>query len=182
VDLTPLEWESPRAAVSLLGAFVSTTIDGATVTIRLTEVEAYRGRDDPASHAHRGPTRRNQPMFGASGTIYIYLSYGIHWCMNVVTGMEGDPQGVLLRGGTVVDGVATAMKRRSRLDHLADGPGKLGQALAINGDLSGSLLNAGSVALTGLDTIQDGYTATARIGISQAKDRLWRFVTNSSAR
>lgn len=175
-----MERESPEAAVSLLGAMVSTTIDGATVTIRLNEVEAYRGRDDPASHAHRGLTPRNQPMFGPAGTIYIYLSYGMHWCMNIVTGQEGDPQGVLLRGGTVVDGATIAEKRRDRRDHLADGPGKLGQALGINGDFSGVLVNKGPVTLSGLDTIHGAYVATSRIGISSAKDRLWRFVASPS--
>lgn len=159
---------------------MSTTIDGATVTIRLDEVEAYRGRDDPASHAHRGLTRRNQPMFGPAGTIYIYLSYGIHWCMNVVTGKEGDPQAVLLRGGTVVDGTTIVEKRRGRRDHLADGPGKLGQALGVNAELSGSSLNEGPVTLSGLNTIQGAYTATPRIGISTAKDRPWRFVASAS--
>ena len=175
-----MEQESPEAAVSLLGALVSTTIDDATVTIRLNEVEAYRGRDDPASHAHRGRTQRNQPMFGPAGTIYIYLSYGIHWCMNIVTGKEGDPQGVLLRGGTVIDGTTVVEKRRDRRDHLADGPGKLGQALGINGDLSGVLLNKGPVTLSSLDTIHGAYVATPRIGISSAKDRLWRFVATTS--
>ena len=175
-----MEQESPEAAVSLLGALVSTTIDGATVTVRLNEVEAYRGHDDPASHAHRGRTQRNQPMFGPAGTLYIYLSYGIHWCMNIVTGKEGDPQGVLLRGGTVIDGTAVVEKRRDRRDHLADGPGKLGQALGINGDLSGVLLNKGPVTLSSLDTIHGAYVATPRIGISSAKDRLWRFVATTS--
>ena len=177
-----MKQESPEAAVSLLGALVSTTIDGATVTIRLNEVEAYRGHDDPASHAHRGRTPRNQPMFGPPGTIYIYLSYGVHWCMNIVTGKKGDPQGVLLRGGTVVTGTTVAEKRRDRNDHLADGPGKLGQALGINGDLSGMLLNEGPVTLTCLDTIDGAYTVTPRIGISSAKDRLWRFVANTADR
>jgi DNA-3-methyladenine glycosylase len=121
-------------------------------------------------------------MFGPAGTIYIYLSYGIHWCMNVVTGKEGDPQGVLLRGGTVVEGTTIVEERRARRDHLADGPGKLGQALGINGDLSGVLLNNGPVTLSCLDTIQGAYTVTPRIGISRAKDRLWRFVANSSGR
>jgi DNA-3-methyladenine glycosylase len=172
--------ESPQAAVSLLGAVVGTTIEGISVSIRLTEVEAYRGNDDPASHAHRGRTNRNDPMFGPAGTIYIYLSYGIHWCMNIVTGHEGDPQGVLLRGGIVVDGVEAVTIRRGRHDHLADGPGKLGQALAINGDLSGIVLNRGPVSLWDLDTIEDAFVATPRIGISRAKERLWRFVATKS--
>ena len=175
-----MEQESPDAAISLLGAVVSTTINAASVSIRLGEVEAYRGRDDPASHAHRGPTDRNEPMFGPAGTIYIYLSYGIHWCMNIVTGPVGDPQGVLLRGGTVVDGLETATRRRGRGDHLADGPGKLGQALGINGELSGGMLNSGLVSLSGLDTVNSDYSATTRIGISRAKDRLWRFVATTT--
>jgi DNA-3-methyladenine glycosylase len=177
-----LSQESPEAAVSLLGAVVGTTIDGISVSIRLNEVEAYRGNDDPASHAHRGRTPRNNPMFGPAGTIYIYLSYGIHWCMNIVTGHEGDPQGVLLRGGIVVDGIDAVTRRRGRGDHLADGPGKLGQALGINGDLSGLLLNHGPVSLCGLDTIQGAYVATPRIGVSRARERLWRFVATPSTR
>ncbi len=172
--------ESPQAAVSLLGAIVSTTIDGNSVSIRLNEVEAYRGSDDPASHAHRGRTSRNDPMFGPPGTIYTYLSYGIHWCMNIITGQEGDAQGVLLRGGIVVDGIDAATRRRGRDDHLADGPGKLGQALGISGDMSGFTLNQGPVSLQGLGTIQDAFVATPRIGISRAKERLWRFVSTES--
>ena len=74
-------------------------------------------------------------MFGAPGTIYIYHSYGIHWCMNFVTGSHGDPQGVLLRGGRVIRGLDTVNRRRGRTDHLTDGPGKLGQAFGITGDL-----------------------------------------------
>lgn len=166
--------------MSLLGAVVGTCIDGASVSIRLNEVEAYRGNDDPASHAYRGRTRRNGPMFGPPGTIYVYLSYGIHWCMNIVTGQEGDPQGVLLRGGVVVDGVEGATQRRGRENHLADGPGKLGQALGINGDLSGFTLNQGPVSLSGLDTVHDAFMATPRVGISLAKERLWRFVATST--
>jgi DNA-3-methyladenine glycosylase len=152
------------------------------VSVRLEEVEAYRGRDDPASHAHRGRTPRNSPMYGPAGMVYIYLSYGIHWCMNIVTGLEDDPQGVLLRGGAVLGGVETVKYRRARSDHLTDGPGKLGQALGINRSHSGIMINEGLVSLTGLDTIGDAFVASPRIGISQAKDRPWRFTATTGSR
>lgn len=165
----------------MLGAVVRTSIGGESVSIRLNEVEAYRGHDDPASHAHSGRTPRNSPMYGPPGTIYIYLSYGIHWCMNFVTGREGDPQGVLLRGGAVVEGTDTVKRRRGRDDHLCDGPGKLGQALGIDGYLSGVMLNEGPVSVSGLDTVRGAFDATPRIGISSAKDRPWRFVATGGS-
>lgn len=164
----------------MLGSVVTTTVNRVSVSVRLNEVEAYRGRDDPASHAYRGRTRRNAPMYGSAGVIYVYLSYGIHWCMNIVTGHENDPQAVLLRGGVVVEGVDAAMNRRRRSDHLADGPGKLGQALGVTGELSGVLLNTGPVSIAGLGAVQDDYIATPRIGISRAKSRRWRFVAHTS--
>jgi DNA-3-methyladenine glycosylase len=115
-------------------------------------------------------------MFGPAGTVYIYRSYGIHWCMNFVTGEEGEPQGVLLRSGQVVEGLDTVERRRARSDHLTDGPGKLGQALGITGALSGSMLNEGPISLTGLGTVLQPDCTTPRIGISKAKERPWRFV------
>jgi DNA-3-methyladenine glycosylase len=171
-----LERESPEAALSLLGAVVTTSIGGASVSIRLNDVEAYRGRDDPASHAYRGRTQRNSPMYGPAGTVYIYLSYGIHWCMNIVTGPEDDPQAVLLRGGVAIAGIETVENRRARTDHLADGPGKLAQALGVDGALSGVRLGNGPISLANLDGSKGAHTSTPRIGISHAKDRLWRFV------
>ena len=115
-------------------------------------------------------------MFGAAGTVYIYRSYGIHWCMNFVTGDDGDPQGVLLRGGQIIDGIDAAVARRGRSDHLADGPGKLGQALGITGDLSGSFLGGGPISLSNLGTAADSFEASPRVGISKAVERPWRFV------
>ena len=115
-------------------------------------------------------------MFAAHGTVYIYRSYGIHWCMNFVTGTQGDPQGVLLRAGQVAQGLNVVKRRRGRSDHLTDGPGKLGQAFGISGDLSGTLLNSGPIAVNGLGSVTEPDLVTERIGISKAKDRPWRFL------
>jgi DNA-3-methyladenine glycosylase len=163
-------------APRLLGARIATKVSGARVEIVINEVEAYCGAEDPASHAYRGETARNAPMFGPPGTIYVYRSYGIHWCVNIVTGEIGEPQAVLIRGGHVVDGIDTVVTRRGRSDHIADGPGKLAQALAIDGSASGSMLSTDGIALVVDSEDSPPYATTPRIGISQAKDRPWRFV------
>ena len=116
----------------LLGCVLWTDFGGRTA-VRITEVEAYGGHDDPASHAFRGRTPRNGSMFESAGTLYVYRSYGIHWCANVAVGRQGDGQAVLVRGGVVTDGHSTVLQRRGRADHLTDGPGKLTQALGITG-------------------------------------------------
>ena len=163
-------------APSLLGATITTGIGQGLVSVEIDEVEAYGGIDDPASHASTSRTKRNEPMFGPAGTLYIYRSYGIHWCVNIVTGGADDPQAVLIRGGVVSAGAALAVERRGRSDHLADGPGKLCQALAIDGSMSGSVIGSGPVTFI-LSTGLPDYEATPRIGISRATERPWRFVT-----
>ena len=166
-------------APRLLGARITTSVDGNRVEIVINEVEAYCGGADPASHAYRGETARNAPMFGPPGTIYVYRSYGIHWCVNIVTGEIGDPQAVLIRGGDVVSGIDTVVKRRGRSNHLADGPGKFAQALAIDGTASGTMLSHDGIALTVDTENPPAYITTPRIGISRATDRPWRFVSTA---
>lgn len=126
-------------APRLLGGHLTTEIEGNVVTVRLTEVEAYHGLGtgdivDPGSHARMGRTARNATMWGEPGHLYVYLSHGIHSCVNVVCGPEGFAGGVLLRGGEVIDGEDAAFARRpaarSTRD-LARGPGRLGQALGL---------------------------------------------------
>lgn len=110
------------------------------VTLRLTEVEAYWGSNDPGSHGYRGPTPRTEVMFGPPGHLYVYRSYGIHWCANVVVGTKGECAAVLLRAGEVVDGVDLASSRRpgaSKRD-LARGPGRLTKALGLTGEDDGA--------------------------------------------
>jgi DNA-3-methyladenine glycosylase len=166
---------SLEAAPLLLGRRLETRIDGVLTAVVLTEVEAYMGADDPASHAYRGPTDRNGAMFGPPGTLYVYRSYGIHWCMNVTCGSEGVPMAVLLRGGVIVDGHDEIERRRGRSDHLTDGPGKLCQALAVTGHDDGTSVLEGPIRLG--DRVVDGEVVTTpRIGISRATERPWRFV------
>lgn len=176
MDLSFLAEDSPSAAIGLLGAVITSIVGDETVSLRLNEVEAYLGRDDPASHAYRSRTTRNEPMYGPAGTVYVYRSYGIHWCMNLVTARVDEPQAVLLRGGSVVEGTNTVIERRGRSDHLADGPGKLTQALGVTGSDSGSKLGAGRVSITCLPASEPAYTITPRIGISAGVDALLRFV------
>lgn len=163
------------AARQLLGWRLRTEFGGTQTEVVLTEVEAYAGLDDPASHAYRGPTKRNDSLFGAPGMLYVYLSYGIHWCMNVVIGDEETPNAVLLRGGEPVEGLETMVSRRGRADHVADGPGKLTQALGVTGEDDGADLSHGPVLLIPGES-QGTVTSTPRIGITKAADWPWRFV------
>ncbi|SES49611.1 DNA-3-methyladenine glycosylase [Pedococcus cremeus] len=122
-------------APALLGAMIS----HAGVTIRLTEVEAYAGEKDPGSHAFRGPTPRTQVMFGRAGHLYVYFTYGMHWCANVVTGTEGEASAVLLRAGEVVDGHEVAAERRAGIAERdwARGPARLASTLGLDGTQTG---------------------------------------------
>ncbi len=167
-------------AQRLLGARVRTTFKGAVTEVMLTEVEAYAGADDPASHAYRGETARNKAMFGPPGTLYVYRSYGLHWCMNVVVGEQGLPHAVLLRGGEITEGVGTIERRRKRRDNLTNGPGKLCEALGVTGEHDGTSVVDGPVRLfPGALPGGRSVLATPRIGISKAADEPWRYVAVS---
>jgi DNA-3-methyladenine glycosylase len=128
-----------EVAPLLLGAHLTTVVEGETVTVRLTEVEAYHGRGtgsqpDPGSHARMGPTPRNATMWGEPGHLYVYLSHGIHSCINVVCGPEGVAGGILLRGGEIVEGEDAAFRRRPAARSARDlgrGPGRLGDAVGL---------------------------------------------------
>jgi DNA-3-methyladenine glycosylase len=132
-------------APELLGCHVS----HAGVTVRLTEVEAYDGSNDPGSHAFRGPTARTQVMFGEPGRLYVYFTYGMHWCANVVCGSVGAASAVLLRAGEVVEGLEVAESRRAgviRRD-LARGPARLAMTLALGREQNGLDISANDSAL-----------------------------------
>jgi DNA-3-methyladenine glycosylase len=161
-----------EVAPALLGAHL--THGG--VTVRLTEVEAYDGPDDPASHAYRGLTARNAVMFGPAGRLYVYFSYGMHWCCNVVCGPDGRASAVLLRAGEVVDGIRVARERRGgRRDvELARGPANLTQALGIQRHQDG--LDLTHHLTLGASPVPSERIATGpRVGVSLAHDVPWRF-------
>jgi DNA-3-methyladenine glycosylase len=153
---------------------------------RIVEVEAYRGTDDPASHGHRGPTPRTEVMFGPPGHLYVYFSYGMHWCANVVTGPTGECGAVLIRALEPLTGVEEMYRRRPRARRdrdLCSGPAKLCAALGISAEHGGSDLCGGTVGLAVVDDgtpAPDPPTATTRIGISRAADLPWRFVAPGS--
>lgn len=136
-------------APSLLGALLTSTLGGARVTVRITEVEAYEGADDPASHAYRGRTARNSVMFGPPGGVYVYRHMGLHYCMNLTCGTEGVATAVLIRAGEVIDGTESAWQRRNATGvcrvprDLARGPARLTVALAVTGQHNGIDINAG---------------------------------------
>jgi DNA-3-methyladenine glycosylase len=141
---------STEVAPALLGATLVSTVGGALVAVRLTEVEAYMGEQDPGSHAFRGRTPRTAVMFGPAGHLYVYFTYGMHWCVNVVCGPEGSASAVLVRAGEVVQGLDAARARRPaarRDDDLARGPARLASALGIDGTLDGSDLCAPSTPI-----------------------------------
>ncbi len=144
-----LSADSLAVAPLLLGAHLSVRDGEGTVTVRLTEVEAYDGANDPGSHAYRGLTPRTEVMFGPPGRLYVYFTYGMHWCANVVCGQDGRASAVLLRGGEVVEGVELARSRRpaARRDaDLARGPARMAQALGLSGEDNGLVLERGGRA------------------------------------
>lgn len=171
--------EAPEeAAPLLLGADLVSHVGDSEVRVRINEVEAYKGADDPASHAHKGETVHNASMFRKPGTLYVYRSYGIHTCANTAAGPEGVGWGILIRGGEVIDGRHVALKRRGRSTDLANGPGKLCQALGISLDLNGTdLLDPSSIVRLEEGERPEMVMATPRIGISKAIDLPWRFVS-----
>lgn len=169
VDLDgPVLSVAPR----LLGA----VLRHGAVAVRLTEVEAYDGPNDPGSHAYRGQTRRNAVMFGPAGRLYCYFTYGMHVCCNVVCGPEGSPSAVLLRAGEVVDGIEVARERRpgAKDRDLARGPARLCKALGIELGHDGTDLSNGPITLEPGEPVATVSTGP-RVGLRGAPERPWRF-------
>ena len=140
------------------------------VAVRLTEVEAYLGADDAASHAFRGKTDRNAAMFGPPGRLYVYLSYGIHLAGNIVCAPLGVGQGCLMRAGEIVEGIDIARARRGDVPdwRLASGPGNLGKALGLELADNGSIIDFEPAHAV-------EYSTSARVGISKNADAPLRF-------
>jgi DNA-3-methyladenine glycosylase len=196
------ERDAPDLAVELLNKLLVTQIGGVRCTGRIVEVEAYTS-DDPASHTFNGITDRNAVMFGPPGHLYVYLSYGIHSCANVVAGSDGDGQAVLLRALEPIDGVEAMIARRSgRRRELANGPGKLCQAMGIglrHGGLdllhdagvdAGTRDGVGNSLATevgAIAVVDDGTPPPTdpivgpRVGISKGVETPWRFRTPAAS-
>jgi DNA-3-methyladenine glycosylase len=190
-DILPRDFfdrQSVAVAPDLLGCLLSHQTAEGLVTVRLTEVEAYLGESDPASHAFRGRTARNAVMYGPPGHAYVYFTYGMHFCVNLVCQPEGHPSAVLLRAGQVVGGVPLAAERRSQRSRsgavprerdLARGPALLCEALGIDRSHNGADVCTPGSGLRVLAPAKPvpaaGIAAGPRVGVSRAADVAWRF-------
>lgn len=181
IDRKLLSRPALQVAPALLGATLVSSVGGAEVRVRITEVEAYEGSLDAASHAYRGPTKRNAVMFGEAGRLYCYFVYGMHWCANVTCGQPGTAAAVLLRAAEILDGEPVAQARtKAPLSpaKLASGPARLARVLGLAGEHTGlDLLDPGSpVRLTGLASPSPAdYRTGPRVGVAAAAEHPWRF-------
>jgi DNA-3-methyladenine glycosylase len=164
-------------APALLGRLlVHESAEGRTAG-RIVEVEAYCGRQDPGSHAYRGSTPRNEVMFGPPGHLYVYFTYGMHYCSNVVCENEGVAGAVLLRAVEPVEGIDLMAARRGSEDprNLARGPARLCQAFGIERALNGADLAGGPVWVEGRPRLRGALRTSTRIGVREGSDVDWRF-------
>lgn len=153
-----------------------------TLSGKIVEVEAYRGAKDPASHAYHGKTKRNEVMFHQGGCLYVYFTYGMHFCANIVTGKKDVGEAVLIRALQPVTGIEVMKKNRrftkgARSTHnLTNGPAKLCQAFGVEGKENGTDLLGDKIFLIGGESIPKSYIGTStRVGISRGKEKRWRF-------
>jgi DNA-3-methyladenine glycosylase len=177
-------------ARSLLGKFLVRHFRGNRLVGRIVETEAYRGTIDPAAHSYRGKTKRNEVMFRGGGRLYVYFTYGMHFCANVVTGPAESGEAVLIRAVEPIEGINIMVKNRygpGRLpdiipQHLTDGPAKLCEALSIRQAQNGTDLLGDEIYILDAPAMGRSKVGTStRIGISQGKDKLWRFSVKGSS-
>lgn len=175
-DFAFLEGAASEAAPRLLGCILERRLKGQTIRVKIVETEAY-DQTDVASHSYKGKTRRTEVMFGQAGHLYVYFTYGMHYCCNIVVGEEGYGAAVLIRAVEPIQGNEIIEMNRGRIGVVAtNGPAKLCQALVINKEMNGHDLSEGELKLVVEPMIgSDAITRTTRIGISQGKDVPWRF-------
>ena len=168
--------KASEVAPRLLGCVLERELDGKRVRVRIVETEAY-DETDAASHSYKGRTPRTDIMFGPSGHLYVYFTYGMHYCCNVVTGPEGEGSAVLIRAVEPIEGEEFMEERRPVSGiNLTNGPAKLCQALGINKDMNGHDLRESPLKLIIEPALKANAITTARrIGISQEKEKMWRF-------
>jgi len=179
--MNELKDTAPAVARRLLGSYLERTIDGHRIVARIVETEAY-DETDAASHSFKGRTPRTDVMFGPAGHLYVYFTYGMHYCCNVVTGKEGEGAAVLIRAVEILEGEQYDLRPGTGIN-LGNGPAKLCQALGIDKDLNGHALTLSPLRLLLQDPVADTkITQTTRIGIQKAVDSPYRFyVTDSPA-
>jgi DNA-3-methyladenine glycosylase len=179
------ERDSLIVARDLIGCIFVLARPEARLGVRLVETEAYRGADDPGSHGYRGVTERTRTMFGPPGRLYVYFTYGMHWCANIVCAKDGVCQAVLLRAGEPVMGIEAMRARRPKISDdrlIAAGPARLAQAMGIDRALNGAGLLRGGSGFCAEDLHTDEYrkqvSVTPRIGLGEGRgdDLPWRFV------
>jgi len=185
IDSSFYKRDTVLVAQDLLGKTLVRYYNGIYVTGIIHETEAYRCSDDPASHAYRGKTQRNSAMFGPVGHSYVYFIYGVHFCLNVVArSQELQAGAVLIRSLLPMQGIPLMQKARKRMTNLANGPGKLTQALCITREQNGiDMTQEGQLFIvdTGIIVNKKDYRSTPRIGLSMAQDVLWRFYVPNNA-
>ena len=182
--------ETTIIARDLLGCILWRRVDQKWLAVRIVETEAYLGANDPASHARNGlRSKRNESMYMEGGHLYVYFTYGMHWCANVVTGEADIAEAVLMRGGEPLVGLEMMRARRDRARNdreLTAGPGRLCQALGIDGALDGASLQGPDVVLTPGSPLhrpaENEIVVTPRIGIDRSGVAHWplRFYIRSS--
>ena len=173
---------TPDVARDLVGCRLVRVLDGQRLSGMIVETEAYRGARDPASHAYRGRTPRNEVMFGPAGHAYVYFTMGMHYCLNATTEPEGTPAAVLLRAVEPLEGIGAMAANRGVSDprRLAAGPGNLTKALAVDGAMNGEdVVKSARLffeELTSAGTVR----ASARVGVSAGQTSRWRFYAEGS--
>lgn len=176
-----LQGSAPKVARQLIGwYFYKKESDNTLTGGVIIETEAYN-QDDAASHSFKGVTPRTEVMFGPAGRLYVYFTYGMHWCANIVVGQEGRGEAVLLRSLKIDKGIERVRARRKNRPYgeLTNGPAKLCQALDITGNDNGAVLGVDGFVLLPPLRLKTNVRATERIGITKDTHRLWRFVANA---
>ena len=169
-------------AQDLLGKILVRKIGKTTLSGKIVEVEAYLGVKDQASHAYRGKTKRNEVMFREGGYLYVYFTYGMHFCANIVTGEQDEGEAVLIRALEPVTGIEIMKRNRGfaksagAMHALTNGPGKLCQAFGIKGKDNGSDFLGNTIfAISGESIPKSSIDSSGRVGISRGKEKQWRF-------
>jgi DNA-3-methyladenine glycosylase len=171
-----------KVAKELLGKYLVVQANGEILTGKIVETEAYIGYKDPASHAYRGMTLRNRVMFGDPGYAYVYFTYGMHHCLNLVTEKKGYPAAVLIRALEPMQGIEIMQNRRKRksLTDLASGPAKLCQALGVDRKFNGEDLCSDSIWVEDRGEEIKSISSSARIGIKEKDKKNWRFLIRNN--